>query len=272
MSLDREKDRELAYRYDLFVAPDLVERFDALLDEHLTAPTEGRLLEINCGTGGHVIATALAMEAGEVVGTDASTERIALARAKASAAKIEHASFVEADATALNFESSAFDSVVLDASLDDPARLSPTATEAIRVARKDAPVAIKVMLRGSFDEFFSIYWEALHDVGVDGDVWTEVEAMMTRRHTLGDALDVARKAGLRKAEPHVSKEEWRFEDAAALFDSPLMSDLFLTDALAVVPEARRGDVRGALGRIVEREYSGLNFHVSAKALVVVGIK
>ncbi len=51
-----------------------------------------------------------------------------------------------------------------------------------------------------------------------------------------------------------------------------MSDLFLTDALAVVPEARRGDVRGALGRIVEREYSGLTFHVSAKALVVVGIK
>ncbi len=150
MSFDREKDRELAYRYDLFVAPDLVERFDALLDEHLTAPTEGRLLEINCGTGGHVIATAaLAMEAGEVVGTDASTERIALARAKASAAKIEHASFVEADATALNFESSAFDSVVLDASLDDPARLSPTATEAIRVARKDAPVAIKVCSAGA---------------------------------------------------------------------------------------------------------------------------
>ncbi len=75
------------------------------------------------------------------------------------------------------------------------------------------------MFRGSFDEFFSIYWEALHDVGVDGDVWTEVEAMMTRRHTLGDALDVARKAGLRKAEPS------RFEGGSGGSKTPRRSSI-----------------------------------------------
>lgn len=272
MSVDKEKDREAAYRYDLFVAPDWDERFNTILDERVEMPKEGRLLEINCGTGAHAIAVAAGLLQGDVVGTDPSAERVALARAKASAANADRVTFVEATAERLDFEDGGFDGVVLDASLLEPERLGPATAEAVRVAAGGAPVAVKVQLRGSFDEFYSIYWEALHDEGIDQAVWTRLESMITSHPTAAEALATIRRAGVRDAEPHREKEEWQFENGAAFLESPLMADLFLDAALAIVPEDRRDAVRAAVARVVDREAEGGYFDVSAKATVVAGRK
>src|SRR5438552_3086825 len=88
-SMMQEKERELAFRYDLFVAPDWRERFDLLVAEHTEAVTEGQLLEINCGTGTRTIAIAAELKKGEIVGVDESAARIAIARAKAVTAEVE---------------------------------------------------------------------------------------------------------------------------------------------------------------------------------------
>lgn len=270
---DREKQRELAYRFDLFVAPDWCERFDQIVAEHVEMPAEGRLLEINAGTGAYAIALAEKLTEGEVVATDADAERVAIARAKASVAKMdERCTFVAADPEHLMFESASFDGVVVDASLVEPERLGAVAAEAVRVARRDAPIAVKLLLRGSFDEFFSIYWEALHEVGIDDAVWARLERIITHHPTLAEAVDVVRAAGVRKAAPHRSKEEWQFENGAAFLESPLMTDLFLDEWLAIVPPERLGEVRASIERIIDRESGGAYFDVSAKALVVAGHK
>ncbi len=272
MAVDKERDRELAYRYDLFVGPDWGERFNTILDEHVEMPKKGRFLEINCGTGTRALAVSERLDDGDVVGTDPSPERVALARAKATAAGTDRVTFLEADAERLDLEADSFDGVVLDASLADPGRLGPTTAEAVRVAATGAPIAVKVMLRGSFDEFYSIFWEALHDVGIDAAVWTRLEALITGHATLAEALETVRSAGVRNAEPHRSKEEWQFDTGEAFLASPLMADLFLDEALAIVPVDQAGDVRAALARIVDRESDGAYFDVSAKALVIAGMK
>ncbi len=269
---DKERQRELAYRYDLFIAPDWCDRFDQIVAEHVTLPKHGRLLEINAGTGARALNIAEGLLEGDVVGTDTDPERVAIARAKAAAADSDRCTFVEANPEDLAFESDSFDAVVLDTSLSDPHRLDGMVREAVRVAGPNAPIAVKVLLRGSFDEFFSVYWEVLHDVGIAEQVWPRLEQIMTSHRTFADATAAVRAAGVRQSENHRTKEEWRFETGAAFLDSPLVTDLFLAEWLAVVPAERLGEVRDAIARIIDREADGVFFDVSAKALVVAGHK
>ena len=70
--------KELAFRYDLFITPDWRDRFDTLINDNLELPLEGRILDINCGTGAHALELAERMRgSGEVIGLDPSAERIA---------------------------------------------------------------------------------------------------------------------------------------------------------------------------------------------------
>jgi ubiquinone/menaquinone biosynthesis C-methylase UbiE len=267
-----EDAREMAYRYDLFVASDWTERLDELVAKTVTVPDTGRLLEVNCGTGARVIELASTLKEGEVVGVDPDEERIAIADAKALTAKVEHCSFRVGDAAALDFDAGSFDVVVSDASLEPPARLAPIAAEAIRVAKPGAPVAIKLALRGSFDEFYSIYWESLSEIGLVDEVWPKLEDLIHTRPTLDDALAAVRGAGLKHARPHQRKEEWRFQSGAEFFESPLVADLFLDEWLSIVPPARLAEVKAALEKIIDRERGDLYFDFSAKALVLTGNK
>src|SRR5258708_39657420 len=50
--------KELAFRYDLFIAPDWRDRFDTLINENIQLPSEGEILDVNCGTGAHAIELA----------------------------------------------------------------------------------------------------------------------------------------------------------------------------------------------------------------------
>src|SRR5580765_2458086 len=76
--------KELAFRYDLFIAPDWRDRFDTLINENVELPTEGEILDVNCGTGAHAIELAENLrDKGAVIGIDPGVERIAIARAKA---------------------------------------------------------------------------------------------------------------------------------------------------------------------------------------------
>src|SRR6185436_16266558 len=111
-------EKELAYRYDLFITPDWRDRFDTLINEHIQLPSEGRILDVNCGTGAHSIELAVKMKGkGEVIGVDPSAERIAIARAKAMAKRIDDVIFEQSSPTILVFDSFEFDAVIGDASM-----------------------------------------------------------------------------------------------------------------------------------------------------------
>jgi ubiquinone/menaquinone biosynthesis C-methylase UbiE len=267
-----EKERERAYRFDLFIAPDWSERFDELVTKHVKTPDTGRILEINCGTGSRAIAIASGLKEGEVIGVDESAERIAIAQAKARTVKVEHCSFEEGDAEHLRFEDESFDAVIADASLTPPSQLGAIAVEAVRVAREGASIGVTVTLRGSFDEFYSIYWEVLYEVGIVDDVWDSLETLITARPTRDEVLEALREAGMSDLSPHKRKEEFRFETGEEFLASPLVADLFLDDWLSIVPPDRLGQVRESIERVIDRERGGQYFYVSAKVLVATGRK
>src|SRR5262245_23437401 len=91
-------EKELAYRYDLLITSDWRDRFDSLINERITLPTEGRILDLNCGTGAHAIELAERLKGkGDVIGIDSDAERIEIARAKALVQKVEDVTFEPGD-------------------------------------------------------------------------------------------------------------------------------------------------------------------------------
>lgn len=265
--------KELAFRYDLFIAPDWRDRFDTLLNENVTLPAEGEILDVNCGTGSHAIELAERLrDKGLVIGIDSSAERVAIARAKALVIKLDDVRFQEFSGSDLPFESNRFDAVIGDASMLPPGDIQPLLAEMLLVAQPDAPVILKLTTHGGFDEFFSFYWEALHETGMDDAVWSALEGLINERFTISGAELMAQCSGMRNVESFVSKEEFSYESAQEFLDSPLIDDYFLSDWLKIVPEQLRREVRSRLVSVIDRERNNAAFEVSIKATVMKGVK
>ena len=265
--------KELAFRYDLFIAPDWRDRFDTLINESLELPIEGEILDVNCGTGAHAIELAERMrDKGAVIGIDPSSERIAIARAKAQVKNLDDIRFEQGIASELPFESNRFEAVIGDASMLHGEEIQKLLAEMVRVTQPEGRVILKLATHGSFDEFFSIYWEALHETGIDDDVWSALERLINERTTVSNAELVAQSSGLRNIQTSISKEEFTYETAEAFLDSPLIKDSFLSHWLEIVPEGIRSEVLRHIVTIIERERHHASFDLSIKATVITGVK
>lgn len=267
------KARELAFRYDLFITPDWRDRFDTLVNENIEIPFESRVLDVNCGTGAHSIELAERVRGkGQVVGIDPGAERIELARAKAVAKKLGDVTFQHGITTILPFPDDGFDIVIGDASMLAPVDIEDMLTEIVRVAKPEGRVVLKMATRGSFDEFFSIYWEALMSAELIDDMWTGLEHIITERRTISDSELMTRQAGLANVKSLSSNEEFLFETGEAFLASPLIEDVFLADWMALVPGSRRREVCERIVSIIDRDRQRAAFEVSIKATVLSGTK
>jgi ubiquinone/menaquinone biosynthesis C-methylase UbiE len=266
-------EKELAYRYDLFIATGWRDRFDTLINENIKLPIEGEILDINCGTGAHAIELAERIQdKGEVIGVDPGSERIAVARAKALVKKLDNVRFEQSVASELPFDNDRFDTVVGDGSMTKPDAIEALLIEMRRVCQPDGRVILKLATHGSFDEFFSIYWEALHETGIDDTAWSALEKLISERLTVSDVELMVERSGLRNIEGFTSKEEFSFESAEEFLISPLIEDYFLPYWFEIIPAQQQREVRQHLVSIIDRERHTGPFEVSIKATVITGLK
>jgi len=285
--------KEMAYLYDLYIAPGWREAFDQMVDDEVELPKEGRFLDAECGTGGYAIDMAIRGGAKtEVVGIDPNPEKLILARAKAEVKKVDRVEWRPGSLQSLGFADDEFDLVIGDASMLPPSEVGAALTELTRVAKKGATVVLKLTTRGSFDEFFSIYWEALYNLGLL-DYVPYLESLITERLTVTDAEQLATGAGLKHVRSVTRKERFDFNDGREFLEAPLIETFFLNDWLAALPdEDRRRQVRQQLMKIIDEEcyktdldnaenqQMGLgneerhkmDFDVSIKATLIIGQK
>ena len=265
--------KELAFRYDLFITPEWRDRFDLLINESMKLPLEGRVLDVNCGTGALALEIAERMHGkGEVVGIDPSPERVAIAQAKALVKKANDVRYEQGIASDLPFDSHEFQVVIGDASLLRADEIEDLLAEMVRVAQPEGRVILKMTTRGTFGEFFSVYWEALYAAGMSDEVWTSLERLINERHTLSEAEALAERCGLRDVESFTSREELNYETAEDFLEAPLITDCFLSEWLEIVPAESRDDVLAQLKSVIDRERNNAPFDVTVKAAVITGVK
>jgi len=268
---NRKSDKELAFLQDLFIAPDWGERFAELIDEHIELPKEGKALYLAAGTGGH--AMAIHERAGdrlELLCVDENPECTELARAKATATN-EQITFATGLLDKLTLSDNSFDLVIGNASLVSRHRTRTMFSELVRVAAPGATVALTLPTASSFGEFFSIYWEALHNNGLI-DHESDVEQLITELPTVSDIEQIAEDEGLTDIESWTRIEEFDFESGEQFLNSPLVAEFLMQDWLALVPEDKRADLFAEISRLINEDRHEAEFALSVKATLIIGRK
>ena len=271
MTNNRKSEKELAFLQDLFIAPDWGERFAELIDEHVELPKEGEALYVAAGTGGHAMAIhERAGEKLELLCVDENPECTELARAKATATN-DKITFGTTQLDNLDLEDNRFDLVIGNASLVPRQRVRKMFSEIVRVAAPGATIAMTLPTASSFGEFFSIYWEALHNRGLI-DHESDVEQLITELPTVSDIEQLAADEGLRDVDSFTRIEEFDFESGEQFLSSPLVSEFLMQEWLALVPEDKRAELFGEISRLINEERHEAEFALSVKATLVVGQK
>ena len=263
--------KELAFLQDLFIAPDWGERFSELIDEHVPLPAEGRALYAAAGTGGH--AMALRERGGHkltLLCVDENLECVELAQAKATAAN-EQIEFRHAKLDNLDLPDNHFDLVVGNASLVARSGIRTMFSEMVRVAAPGAMIALALPTASSFGEFFSIYWEALHNVGLL-DIENDVEHLITELPTVSDVERMAEDEGLKDIASWTRIEEFDYDSGEQFLGSPLVAEFLMQEWLALVPETSRADLFREITRLINEERHEAEFALSVKATLIVGQK
>ena len=271
VTIDRKSDKERAFLQDLFIAPDWGERFAELIDEHVKLPNEGKALYIGAGTGGH--AMALQERAGsklELLCVDENPECLELARAKATATDGQ-IGFDIAELDDLKLRDNQYDLVIGNASLVSPQRVQNMLSEMVRVAAPGATIALTLPTASSFGEFFSIYWEALHNEGLL-DLESDVEQLITELPTISNVEQLAEDEGLSHIESWTRIEEFDFDSGEQFLSSPLVAEFLMHEWLALVPYDRRAGLFGEISRLINEERHEAEFALSVKATLIVGQK
>lgn len=267
----RKSEKELAFLHDLFVAPDWGERFAELIDEHLQLPSEGKAAYIGAGTGAHSL--ALQERAGRnltLVGIDENPEAVELARAKARAT-LEESEFRVGKIDHLGLPDNEFDLVVGNASLVVRQRVPKMFSEIVRIAAPGAVIALTLPTASSFGEFFSIYWEALHNLGMV-DLESQVMDLIRELPSITAIEEMAEEESLEEVNSWTSSKEFSYDSGEQFLGTPLVADFLMQDWLAAVPEESRGRLSQEISRLINEERHGTEFLLSVKATLVVGRK
>ena len=263
--------KELAFLHELFVATDWGERFAALLDEHVVLPKEGQALYVASGTGGHAIALQeRSEEALKFLCIDENEESLELARAKATVLK-DGTEFRHGRVDRLALANNKFDIVVGDGSLIHTERIPTMLAEMVRVAAPGAMVALSLPTFSSFGEFFSIYWEALHNCGLM-DHEAEVESLISVLPSVSAVEKMAEQSGLDEVTSWTRIEEFDYNSGETFLNSPLIADFLMHIWLKSLPEDSYEPVVKEIARLINEERHEAEFALSVKATLVVGKK
>jgi ubiquinone/menaquinone biosynthesis C-methylase UbiE len=269
--ITQRSEKELAFLHDLFVATDWGERFSGLIDEHVVLPEKGRALYLGVGTGTHAIALQeRAAPKVEVLGVDEHEEYLALARAKASALK-DPAEFRLSALDQLAFADNNFDFVIGDGSLLLPHRLPKMLSEMVRVTKPGSSVAMSLATSSSFGEFFSIYWEVLHNSGLPEQA-AKVESLITELPTVSEMEELAEREGLEEIRTSSRIEEFEYETGEQFLNSPLISDFLMRHWLDFVPATHSERIAKEIQRTINEERHETEFTLSVKATLLLGRK
>ncbi|HVQ36659.1 MAG TPA: class I SAM-dependent methyltransferase [Pyrinomonadaceae bacterium] len=267
----RKTNKELAYLHELFVAADWGERFGELIDAQINLPKEGRALYLASGTGGHAI--ALREQAGDkltFVCIDENAESLEIARAKATVLK-DATDFRQGTLDRIALPDRTFNLVVGDGSLVETHRIPAIMAEMARVAAPGATVALALPTFSSFGEFFSIYWEALHNCGLL-DHEADVEQLISTLPSVSAVEEMAEQSGLDDVESLTRFEEFDYESGEKFLDSPLIGDFLMPLWLGTLPESAFAQVVQEIGRLINEERNEAEFALSVKATAVIGKK
>lgn len=263
--------KELAFLHDLYVATDWSERFAELVDSRLKLPEEGQFLYVECGTGGHALELREKLgDAVEMICTESDIERLRIAQAKAEAVSAD-IKFQNSPPSRLNFPNAEFTSVVCDGSFVPTADLLSIWQEIYRVTEEEGTVAFVLPTASSFGEFFSVFWQALHELELD-ELTDEMEKLINELPKISDVKEVAENAGFRAVETETRREIFEFDLGEDFIRSPLISDFLFPVWTRFVPPEQQIQLIRKIEDVINETRDEMSFQLTVKMTSVTARK
>ena len=164
-----------------------------------------------------------------------------------------------------------FSLVIGDGSLIHGERVPEMVAEMVRVAAPGAAVALSLPTFSSFGEFFSIYWEALHNCALL-DLESDVETLITTLPSVSSVEATAEEAGLEDVSSWTRIEEFDYDSSEKFLSSPLIADFLMPIWLETLPNESHEQVVKEIGRLINEERHEAKFALTVKATLVMGRK
>lgn len=258
--------KELAFLRDLAVDGEWTQRFADLVDKHLDLSEADNMLYINAGTGTHALSIHETFGSKTSIFAYCENEDILrIAQDKAVALN------ADVDFSTLRFDDEAFDAVLADASLVQPASIEDMIEDVVRVARTTGDVAIFLPTAGSFGEVVSLLWEVFfnEDLGEHG---AAAERLITDIPTVSRVEEMASKAGLVNVNSDTTIEVFEYENGPEFVNAPLVADFLLPLWLEMLSEEEKVQIPDKLAQLIDAEDGDITFRFSVKATLVTGEK
>jgi hypothetical protein len=123
----------------------------------------------------------------------------------------------------------------------------------------------------SFGEFFSIYWEALHNTGLL-DHEADVESLIAVLPSVSSVEELAEQAELTEITSVTKIEEFAYESAEKFISAPLIADFLMAIWLETLPPDSYQQVVNEVARLISEESHEMKFTLTVKATLVMGKK
>jgi hypothetical protein len=123
----------------------------------------------------------------------------------------------------------------------------------------------------SFGEFFSIYWEALHNSEI-AEHEVDVEQLITGLPTVSEVEEAIAGEGVQDVQSWTQIEEFDYQSGEDFLNSPLVADFLLKGWLGSIPENWRSRVEHEISGLINEERHSAEFSLTVKATLAVGRK
>ena len=133
-------------------------------------------------------------------------------------------------------------------------------------------MALALPTFSSFGEFFSIYWEALHNCGLM-DHESDVESLISVLPAVSAVEEIADQAGLEDITSWTTIEEFDYEIGGKVFACAADSRFSVCrSGCETLPQGSREEVVTEIARLINEESHEAEFALTVKATLVSGKK
>ena len=192
-------------------------RFGILLLEQLEIRPGLEVLDVGCGTGFPLLEIAqLFGNSCQFIGLDTWEAGLERAEFKAKAYGLKNVSFVLSQENSFPLPDDKFDLIVSNLGINNFARPDLILAECIRVAKPQARLVLTTNLTGHFQEFYGVYRQVLHELGLNELYLAHLEANEQHRGSKESVLQRLGQAGLKPLKVVEREFQLKFGDGSAL--------------------------------------------------------
>jgi arsenite methyltransferase len=196
-------------------------------------------LDIGCGTGFPLIELAGRLgERSTVYGIDTWDKAIKRVNEKISLYKITNVSAISASAEELPFENNFFDLIASNNGINNVSDLEKTLSECFRTLKPGGQFVFTFNLPESMKKFYDVFENVLEGVGLLNEIQKMHEHIFSKRKSVDYMEKLVSHTGFKVNNKILKKFEYRFTDAEAFFNYPMIKFHFLPPWKEIIPVQR----------------------------------